>query len=149
MPHIIDSSYTFGPFQLNAAQRVLSRAGEVIGLSPKAMDILLVLVRRAGQLVEKEELMSEVWPDSFVEEGNLATNIFTLRRALGDQRTEAQFIETIPRHGYRFVARVKQTANGPGSDAPPTTLAVLPFANDTGDRQHRLLLALSCGLRTI
>jgi DNA-binding winged helix-turn-helix (wHTH) protein len=124
---------------LNAGQRVLSRADEVISLPPKAMDILLVLVRRAGQLVEKDELMREVWPDSFVEEGNLATNIFTLRRALGDQRSEAQFIETIARHGYRFVAHVKQVTNGTGSDAAPTTLAVLPFENDTGDAQLEYL----------
>jgi DNA-binding winged helix-turn-helix (wHTH) protein len=107
MPHSNDSCYEFGPFRMNAAQRVLTRSGEVISLSPKATDILLLLLRHAGELVKKDRLMEEVWPDSFVEEGNLAQHVFTLRRALGDQRGDAGHIETLARRGYRFVASVR------------------------------------------
>jgi len=134
MPHNNSIVFEFGPFQLNAAQRVLTRAGESISLTPKAMDILLVLVARAGELVGKDELLAAVWPDSFVEEGNLSQAIFMLRRVLGDNRSEAQFIETVPRHGYRFTGAVKQAANGTRRPKDsPVTLAVLPFVNDTGD----------------
>jgi len=136
MPHSNSTLYEFGPFQLNAAQCVLTRAGESISLTPKAMDILLVLVTRAGELVGKDELLAAVWPDSFVEEGNLSQEIFMLRRVLGDNRSEAQFIETVPRHGYRFTGAVKQSTDAtPATKHSPVTLAVLPFVNDTGDAE--------------
>src|SRR4029079_1509302 len=98
------------------------------------------LLRNAGELVEKDELMKAVWPDSFVEEGNLSQNIFTLRRALGDHRTEAQYIETVVRRGYRFIAPITVVESGPqdrvrinkplASQIP--SIAVLPFKNETG-----------------
>jgi len=124
---------------MSADQRVLTREGELISLPPKATDILLVLLRRAGELVEKEDLMHEVWPDSFVEEGNLTQNIFTLRRALGDHRTEAEYIETVVRRGYRFIAAVRKLERAsafPHAESErifPPILAVLPFENSTGN----------------
>ncbi len=95
--------YEFGAFRVDAGQGLLTREGEVIPLAPKAFDILLVLVQGGGLVIPKEELMTRVWPDSFVEETNISRNIFTLRQALGDQ-----YIETVPKRGYRFVGPVTQ-----------------------------------------
>jgi DNA-binding winged helix-turn-helix (wHTH) protein/TolB-like protein len=96
--------YEFGPFTLDTRERILLRDGRRIPLKPKVYDTLLVLISNSGRVVEKEELMKEVWPNSFVEENNLTGNIFALRRAFG----EHQYIETIPRRGYRFIADVRQ-----------------------------------------
>jgi DNA-binding winged helix-turn-helix (wHTH) protein/TolB-like protein len=95
--------YEFGAFRVDAGQGLLTREGQVVPLAPKAFDILLVLVESGGLVIAKEELMTRVWPDSFVEETNISRNIFTLRQALGDQ-----CIETVPKRGYRFVAPVSQ-----------------------------------------
>lgn len=99
--------YEFGPFRLDPAEHTLLREGQTVPLTPKVFDILKVLVENNGHLFEKDELMKAVWPDSFVEEGNLTRNISTLRTALGE-RPEDQYIETIPKRGYRFVARVRE-----------------------------------------
>src|SRR3954471_14369451 len=107
MPHTDTQYYEFGPYRLEVAQRVLTRTGETIALTPKATEILICLVANAGQLVEKDELLKEVWPDSFVEDSNLTQNIFQLRRTLGDERAEPKYIETVARRGYRFVANVR------------------------------------------
>ena len=96
--------YEFGPFTLDSRERILLRDKRRIPLKPKVYDTLVVLISNNGRIVEKEELMKEVWPDTFVEENNLTGNIFALRRAFG----EHQYIETIPRRGYRFTADVKQ-----------------------------------------
>jgi DNA-binding winged helix-turn-helix (wHTH) protein len=99
--------YAFGPFLLDACQRVLLRDGKPVPLTPKAVDTLLVLVRNAGHLVAKDDLMKEVWPDAFVEEVNLAKNIFVLRHTLGNGEQGQNYIETVPKRGYRFVASVR------------------------------------------
>jgi DNA-binding winged helix-turn-helix (wHTH) protein/Tol biopolymer transport system component len=99
--------YTFGPFLLDARQHILLRDGEPVTLAPKAVDILLPLVRNAGSLVGKDDLMKEVWPDAFVEEGNLSKNISVLRQALGNAEGGREYIETVPKRGYRFVATVR------------------------------------------
>src|SRR2546423_6663526 len=103
MPHHNTLCYEFGPYRLDLSNRVLTRAGETISLTSKATDILMLLVTNAGRLVEKEELLKEVWPDTFVEEANLSQNVFVLRRALGDERAGPRYIETVTRRGYRFV----------------------------------------------
>lgn len=95
--------FQFGPFCLDARERVLLRDGRLVPLAPKALSTLLVLVRNMGHVVEKDVLMAEVWPDEYVEEGNLAQHVFMLRRALGDN---PRYIETIPRRGYRFLDAV-------------------------------------------
>jgi DNA-binding winged helix-turn-helix (wHTH) protein/TolB-like protein/Flp pilus assembly protein TadD len=100
--------YEFGPYRLDVDERLLLKNEESITLTPKAFETLVVLVRRNGHLVTKEELLREVWPDSFVEEGNLSQNIYTLRKALGDEGGEHRYIETVPRKGYRFVATVRE-----------------------------------------
>src|SRR5262245_33591072 len=98
--------YVFGPFRLDAAEHLLLRDGEAVPLTPKAFDLLLALVERHGHLLEKEELLKKVWPDTFVEEANLASNISQLRKALGDGENGHRYIETAPKRGYRFVAEV-------------------------------------------
>ena len=95
--------YEFGPFRLDMNERVLLRDGQVAPLTPKAFDTLVVLVQNNGHVLEKEELLKAVWPDTFVEEATLAQNIFTLRKVLGK---EPSYIETIPKRGYRFTANV-------------------------------------------
>ncbi len=92
--------YQFGAFLLDPAERTLTRAGTPVPLTPKAFDTLLVLVRHSGHTVEKEELFKEVWPDTFVEDGNLAVKIFALRKALGHTDGGGEYIETIPKRGY-------------------------------------------------
>ena len=102
--------YEFGPFRLDTEERTLRRAGMPVPLTPKAYEVLLTLVRRAGRIVEKDELMREVWADAFVEEGNLTHHIFTLRKALAE-REGVEYIETIPRRGYRFVSTVQEVTD--------------------------------------
>lgn len=93
--------YEFGSFRLNAAERVLLRDGSPVPLAPKVTETLLALVENAGHVVTKDDLMTRLWPDTFVDESNLAQNIFRLRKVLGGESDQA-FIETIPRRGYRF-----------------------------------------------
>src|SRR5215207_707719 len=100
-------TYTFGPFALDAREGALLREGRPVPLTPKAFETLVALVERSGHCLGKEELMRRVWPDSFVEENNLSQNISQLRRALQTEGAEAaQYIETVPRRGYRFNATV-------------------------------------------
>src|SRR5262249_6618447 len=107
MSHQPKQIYEFGPYRLDSAERLLLRDGEVVPLQPKIFDLLLVLVERHGHLLEKDELMKLVWPDTVVEEANLANNISILRRTLS--QNGERFIETAPKRGYRFVADVKES----------------------------------------
>src|SRR5881392_3686100 len=102
--------YEFGPFRLEPQKRLLFRGQEVIKLAPKSFDTLLALVERHGQVLEKDELMKRLWPDSYVEEGNLTLNISNLRKALGENPQQHEYIVTVPGRGYQFVARVKELA---------------------------------------
>ena len=96
--------YEFGPFRIDTLNRRLLRDQQVVPLKAKAVETLLLLIQKRGDVIEKDELMQRLWPDSFVEESNLTQNIYTLRKALG-----GDYIETIPRRGYRFVAEVKES----------------------------------------
>ncbi len=104
--------YEFGEFRLDTAEHLLSRDGTPISLTPKAFELLLVLVKRSGHLIGKEELLQQVWPDSFVEESNLTFNISALRKALNDGQSNLRYIETVPKRGYRFAAEVRKLATG-------------------------------------
>jgi TolB-like protein/Tfp pilus assembly protein PilF len=133
--------YEFGPFRLDAAERLLLCDKQPVPLKPKAFDLLLLFVQNSGHILEKDKLMEQVWPDSFVEEGNLAVTVFALRKALRKDTGEPSYIETVPRHGYRFVASVKaaqlepadleeQPSNGFDEyeiGARLESIAVLPF----------------------
>src|SRR6185503_21259210 len=107
MSRFSNELYEFGAFRLDAAERVLWRGQELIVLPPKVFDTLWMLVRREGTVVSKSELMEAIWADAFVEESNLSQNIYTLRRTLGVDEEGRQFIETVPRRGYRFAVPVR------------------------------------------
>ena len=120
-------SYEFGRFRLNVAERVLLREGELVPLTPKVFDILLTLVENSGQVVSKDDLMKRVWPNTFVEEGNLTQNISLLRKALGETPGGVQFIETVPRRGYRFVAETSEASEiHPRVSTQPVLTAPIP-----------------------
>lgn len=130
--------YEFGPFRVDARERRLLRDGEVVPLTPKVFDVLLVLVQNRGHILSRDEVMKLVWPNTAVEEGNIARNISTLRNALGELPREPQYIETIPWRGYRFVASVKEVRDR--SDRPAiSSIAVLPFVNVAGDQDLEYL----------
>ena len=101
------SLYAFGPFQLEPLERRLLRDGRAVSLTPKAFDLLVLLVGRAGRLVTKEDALKQIWPDTFIEEGNLAYTVSLLRKALGDDAEPHRYVETVPRRGYRFSAEVE------------------------------------------
>jgi eukaryotic-like serine/threonine-protein kinase len=104
--------YEFGPFRMDPDKQVLLRDGQLIAVTPKAFETLLVLVRRGREVVSKEELLKQVWPDSFVEEANLSQHIFKLRKALGDTLEGERYIITLPGRGYRFAVPVRTSTEG-------------------------------------
>src|ERR1035441_2274352 len=120
MPLPVIEGYEFGQYRIDTGERLLRRGDELISLPPKASDTLLVLVRSAGRMVDKGDLMKAVWPDTFVEEGALTRNISLIRKTLGDMGDEAAYIETIPRRGYRFVAPVRMFVVEPAGAAAAT-----------------------------
>src|SRR6185295_1126247 len=107
MSLLITRFYRFGDFTLDIDQRVLLREGKPLALTPKVFDTLLILVENSGQIVEKEELMRRLWPNTFVEEGNLTVNIQQLRKSLSDDARDPRYVATIARRGYRFIADVE------------------------------------------
>jgi TolB-like protein len=151
MPDML--TYKFGEFLLDVPGFKLLRDGSLVPLPPKAFDTLVMLVQNHGQVVEKEVLLRELWPDTFVGEAALAQNILTLRRALGQRAKQGHYIDTVPKRGYRFVAPVvvkggPAAAGAPAEGAagvvakaggdlktPSTSLAVLPLVNVSNDPQ--------------
>lgn len=125
MPDEPSHRYEFGPFYLDRGQRVLVREGKLVPLTPKAFEILSLLVQNAGRALSKEEMIHHTWPDSFVDNSNLSQHVFQLRKALGDGAGYS-YIETIPRRGYRFTQDVKRIdssnhATGEAVSATPQT----------------------------
>jgi Tol biopolymer transport system component/DNA-binding winged helix-turn-helix (wHTH) protein len=104
--------YDFGPFRLDLAECQLRRSGKAVHIDPKPFDLLRVLVENHGRLMMKDELLQAVWPDTKVEEHTLPDNISKIRRALGDDKHQPTYIETVPRRGYRFIAHVEQGPDG-------------------------------------
>jgi DNA-binding winged helix-turn-helix (wHTH) protein/Tol biopolymer transport system component len=100
----------FGPYRIDATQRLLLDEDHIVPLEPKVFDTLLALVRARGRLVTKEELLLQVWADTFVEEGSLTRNISTIRRVLGEGTGPTTYIETVPKRGYRFVAPIRRVS---------------------------------------
>ena len=110
--------YEFGDFRLCPSKRLLLTGGnEIVALMPKAFDTLHYLVRHNGKVIEKDELMREVWADTIVEENNLTQNISILRRVLGEKPGEHRFIVTVPGHGYKFVAEVGEVGDAEISES--------------------------------
>jgi len=110
--------YSFGPFFLDSAERIFSKDGVPLQISPRAFDTLLLLVDRASHLISKSALMNAVWAESFVEEANLAVVISVLRKALGDDGQERKYIQTVPKLGYRFIAEVRRHDGSNGFSEP-------------------------------
>jgi Tol biopolymer transport system component/DNA-binding winged helix-turn-helix (wHTH) protein len=151
--------YRFGEFTVDGDQRVLLRNGSPLPLAPKVFDTLLILVLNGGRIVEKEELMHQLWPDTFVEESNLTVNIQQLRRALGDDARQPRFIETVARRGYRFIAEVNGNSAVPsaatnelskaGSIHPPATAGGFDRASKRSYLSIAALAVLVIGLTAI
>src|ERR1700692_831972 len=142
MPRDPNAIWQFGPFCLDPQQRVLLRDGKPIALTSKAFEILNLLVENHGRALSKEEMMREVWPDSFVDESNLTQHIFHLRKMLGDTREGRAYIDTLPRHGYRFVAAVQQlpaTRAEAAAPAADTSEAPAAVANSRPTRLRRVI----------
>jgi DNA-binding winged helix-turn-helix (wHTH) protein/Tfp pilus assembly protein PilF len=113
------SSCEFGPFRLDCERRLLRRGADLIPLPAKALDTLVALVHRRGEVVSKDDLMKAVWPDTFVEEANLSQNIHILRKALGEKAQEHRFIVTVPGRGYSFVATVTEVGENHSNPVLP------------------------------
>ena len=129
--------YEFGPFLLDPTERILSCDGAIVSLTPKAFDTLLCLVRNQGRMLTKDELLKQIWPDTFVEEVNLAVNISAIRKALGENPQECRFIATVPGRGYRFVAEVRRVANQDGNNGNATTQShAEPVETTTEPKRH-------------
>ena len=108
MPTLNAKIYVFEDFRFDTGEKTLKLRGTIIPITPKVFETLQLFVENAGHLIEKDELMSRLWQDRFVEESNLTFNIKMLRKALGDDASNPKFIETVPRRGYRFIADVKR-----------------------------------------
>ena len=100
--------YEFGRFRLDVEERLLLCDGAIVPLTPKAFDLLFVLVTHHGHLLGKEEIFNAVWPGTFVEESNLTSNNALIRKTLGESGNSERYIETVPKRGYRFVADVEE-----------------------------------------
>src|SRR5215207_10944458 len=111
--------YEFNGFRLEEAQLRLLYQDRPVPLKPKILDLLLFLIQKRGQLIDKNELMKEIWPDAIVEENNITVSMSILRKALGEGRDNRQFIETVPRRGYRFVAEVTELTEPAPEKAHP------------------------------
>ena len=129
---------TFDNFEIDPANRTLLCDGEAVPLTGKVFNVLIVFAENPGRLLEKDELLEKVWPAEFVEEGNLARNVSTLRKALGDTGKNHKFIATVPGHGYRFVADVAKM-NGGGSAVMVAETGQIPHTEklaDSTDAKH-------------
>src|SRR5688572_25196015 len=139
MDRVNGAVFEFGEFRLDTAERVLRRNGTVVPLTPKAVNLLELLVSREGSVVPRAEMIETLWPDTYVEESNLTVTISMLRKALGET-----YIRTIPKRGYTFAVPVRRieppsvNGNDPtaaaGIDLAPTTAPATPVARSSGRR---------------
>jgi TolB-like protein/DNA-binding winged helix-turn-helix (wHTH) protein/Flp pilus assembly protein TadD len=118
MSQITGRFYEFGPFRIDVLKRILIRDGRVVPTTSKVFDTLLLLVEHSGQILQKDELMTALWPDTIVEENNLTQHISMLRKALGERAGEHRYVVTVPGRGYSFVANVSEVREA-GSDLIP------------------------------
>jgi TolB-like protein/Flp pilus assembly protein TadD len=132
--YVSRSFYEFGRFRLDGTGRVLFRGSKAVPLSPKAADVLLLLVQNAGSVVEKKDLLDQVWQPAFVEEGSLTRTISILRKALEAGDDGQEYIATVSKRGYRFVLPVKEIPAQQRAASEKTLIAVLPFENLSGAR---------------
>lgn len=136
--------YDFGGYRLDTAKRVLTRNGEVVPLAPKTFDLLVLLLESGGRALSKNDLMHKLWSDTFVEEANLSFQISTLRKALGEDGPK--WIETLPKHGYRFAAPVTEVISTEAPQASPPALISEEAEPDRPRLHHKLW---SIGIATV
>ncbi|MBV9233492.1 MAG: winged helix-turn-helix domain-containing protein, partial [Candidatus Eremiobacteraeota bacterium] len=136
------SFYLFGPFTLDEERLLLLDRGDAIALGPKVVETLLALLERPGDVFAKGALLDRIWPEGYVDEANLAQNIYVLRKTLR-ARWNVEAIETIPRRGYRFVARVERT------DEPPMRPSVARQPRVTAPVYRRSAMAASIALALV
>jgi len=149
----------FGPFELDVERHLLTRSGSALGLPPKCFDLLCLFARSNGGVLEKERLMRELWPDTFVEEANLSNMIALLRKLLGDSPSRSQYIQTVPKVGYRFAMPVNVASRGGEAPGAPVLLPkpsairiiVFPFRTQAGLNELEYLAfsvpeSISCSL---
>ena len=144
----------FGPFRFDVADKTVSRDGEEIRLPPRALMILDYLIERPGRLVTRQELVEAVWKDAFVSESSLTEAIGVLRQALGDSAAEAEYIQTVHRRGYRFVAPLRVDTPAPASlvpvmaptPSPEATTATVAAATDASTRRRTLIVAAAAAV---
>ena len=140
-PAARDDLYVFGPFQLDITKHTLTRSGAVLAMPPKCFDLLCMLVRSNGDVLDKDRLMRALWPGTFVEEANLSNLIALLRKTLGDSPGRSEFVQTVPKVGYRFAAPVKAARRAqdqsevtlPDRTVSAIRIIVFPFRSDSGD----------------
>jgi TolB-like protein/DNA-binding winged helix-turn-helix (wHTH) protein/Tfp pilus assembly protein PilF len=144
MPEKTKRFFDFGRFRLDSVERVLLADSRPVALTPKAFDTLLELLENSGHILEKDELLKRVWPDTFVEEGTLAQNIFTLRKVLGDAPDGSAYIETIPRRGYRFAGDARVVNVGPEPEENPSRNPAV--RSESPSRKNAWMPALGLGL---
>ena len=122
MSSLYNHFYRFEDFTVDTVQRVLLRADQPIALTPKAFETLLILVESRGRIVEKQELMRKLWPDTFVEEANIAFNIQQLRKCLGDDARNPRYVATVARRGYRFIPKVEVVPSNGAQESPQSNV---------------------------
>src|SRR5258707_14570055 len=131
----------FGPFRLFAAERLIERSGKPLQLGGRAMDILIALVERAGEVVSQRDLIDRVWPNVTVDDGNLRFNIAALRKSLGDGQHGARYVINVPGRGYCFVS---PTTRSPHSDSAPSPVAPAGTAYGVPSRLRRMVGRDAC-----
>ncbi|HEY7498607.1 MAG TPA: AAA family ATPase [Vicinamibacterales bacterium] len=134
--------YEFGGFRIDTGLNRLERGGDVIPLSPKVFDLLLLLARNTDRVIAKQELMETLWPNTFVEEANLTQHVYTLRKALGNQPSGEPYIDTVPRRGYRLVADVREVI----VDSRASAREAQPFAEAAAsvEEERKYATVLQC-----
>src|SRR5580698_8863822 len=132
----------FGPFALDVAERRLAKGGQPVALTPKAFDLLALLIERRDHIVTKDELIARIWGGLPIDEHNIQVTVSMLRRALEDGANGLRYVETVPRHGYRFIGQVAETGDPAGTTvAAPSSVAPVSL----GRRRSTPLVALTTG----
>src|SRR5215813_11630245 len=152
MSSLSNHLYKFGDFEIDVDQRLLFRANELVSLTPKVFDTLLILVESNGRVVEKEELKRRLWPDTFVDEANIAFNVQQVRKCLNDDARNPRYVATVARRGYRFLAEIEVVNNQPAGGGVENLAPPAPVAT-TGGRKRitvfaaaTLILLIGAGL---
>src|SRR6476619_4932052 len=133
--------YEFGPFRLDLERRLFRRQHQVVPLAPKTFDLLVLLVQSPGRAFSKQELMNALWPDTFVEEANLSFQISVLRKALGEEGV--RWIETVPKHGYRFGGDVKAIPSADRASRASAEVSSTPIRLVNAGKRKRWIAAIA------